>query len=152
MSITTCAPAAIGIARFIAAALDLVALFEVIPFDHDYPPWDVTPVGRTRRRSRRVYFRAPYVVTDGIGGLRLAGALLDEVGCSEPASGRAESARSHRHTYSQRSSTRDGHHRLDQASGARETVSAAREVAKTLGTLGTGAGCASMSPTRCLVR
>ena len=57
--------------------LDLVALFEVIPFDHDFPPWDVTLIEGLEGGRAALYFRAHHVVTDGIGGLRLAGALLD---------------------------------------------------------------------------
>ncbi len=60
--------------------LDLVALFEAIPFDPEHPPWDATLIEGLEGGRAALYFRAHHVVTDGLGGLRLTGALLDEVG------------------------------------------------------------------------
>jgi WS/DGAT/MGAT family acyltransferase len=59
--------------------LDLVALFEALPFDREHPPWDLTCIEGLDGGGAALYFRAHHVVTDGLGGLRLAGALLDEV-------------------------------------------------------------------------
>src|ERR1700704_5765030 len=42
--------------------LDLVALFEAIPFDHEYPPWDVTLVEGLEGGRAALYFRAHHVV------------------------------------------------------------------------------------------
>ncbi len=60
--------------------LDLVGLLEVIPFDHEHPPWDVTLIEGLEDGRAALYFHAHHVVTDGLGGLRLAGALFDEEG------------------------------------------------------------------------
>jgi len=60
--------------------LDLVALFEAIPFDPEHPPWDVTLIEGLENGRAALYFRTHHVVTDGLGGLRLTGALIDEVG------------------------------------------------------------------------
>ncbi len=59
--------------------LDLVGLFEALPFDREHPPWDLTRIEGLEGGRAALYFRADHVVTDGLGGLRLAGALLDEV-------------------------------------------------------------------------
>jgi diacylglycerol O-acyltransferase len=58
--------------------LDLVAMFDAVAFDPDRPPWDVTLVEGFDGGGAALYFRAHHVVTDGLGGLRLLGALLDE--------------------------------------------------------------------------
>jgi diacylglycerol O-acyltransferase / wax synthase len=60
--------------------LDLVALFEAMPFDPERPPWDVTLIEGVEGGRAALYFRAHHVVTDGLGALRLAGALFDEEG------------------------------------------------------------------------
>ena len=60
--------------------LDLVALLEPVPFDTSYPPWDFTLIEGLEDGRAALYFRAHHVVTDGFGGIRLAGAFLDERG------------------------------------------------------------------------
>jgi diacylglycerol O-acyltransferase / wax synthase len=60
--------------------LDLVGLFEAIPFDPERPPWDVTLIEGIEDGRAALYFRAHHCLTDGLGGIRLVGALLDEVG------------------------------------------------------------------------
>ncbi|MGO9877551.1 MAG: wax ester/triacylglycerol synthase domain-containing protein [Acidimicrobiia bacterium] len=60
--------------------LDLVALFEAMPFDPERPPWDVTLIEGVEGGRAALYFRAHHVVTDGLSALRLAGALFDEEG------------------------------------------------------------------------
>ena len=58
--------------------LDLVALLEVIPFDPERSPWDVTVIEGLEGGRAALYLRAHHVVTDGVGGIRLLGLLLDE--------------------------------------------------------------------------
>jgi WS/DGAT/MGAT family acyltransferase len=61
-------------------ALDLVALLEPVPFDPERPPWDCTLIEGLEDGRAALYLRAHHVVTDGLGGIRLAGAFLDERG------------------------------------------------------------------------
>jgi diacylglycerol O-acyltransferase / wax synthase len=73
--------------------LDLVGLFESVPFDPDHAPWDATLIEGLEGDRAALYLRAHHVVTDGLAGLRLAGRLLDgdEIDLREekaPASGR----------------------------------------------------------------
>ena len=58
--------------------LDLVALLEPVPFDATRPPWDCTLIEGLDDGRAALYVRAHHVVTDGIGGIRLAGAFFDE--------------------------------------------------------------------------
>jgi diacylglycerol O-acyltransferase len=58
--------------------LDIVALLEVIPFDPERSPWDVTVIEGLEDGRAALYLRAHHVVTDGVGGIRLLGLLLDE--------------------------------------------------------------------------
>ena len=58
--------------------LDLVGLLESIPFDPGWSPWDVTLIEGLEGGQAAVYLRAHHVLTDGIGGIRLLGLLLDE--------------------------------------------------------------------------
>jgi diacylglycerol O-acyltransferase len=62
--------------------LDLVALLEPVPFDATRPPWDCTLIEGLEDGRAAMYVRAHHVVTDGIGGIRLAGAFFDEPGCT----------------------------------------------------------------------
>ena len=57
--------------------LDLIGLLEAVPFDPERPPWDVTLVEGLENGRAALFFRAHHVLTDGVGGIRLAGALLD---------------------------------------------------------------------------
>jgi WS/DGAT/MGAT family acyltransferase len=58
--------------------LDLVGLLESIPFDPGWSPWDVTLIDGVEGGRAALYRRAHPVLTDGIGGIRLLGLLLDE--------------------------------------------------------------------------
>ena len=58
--------------------LDLVGLLEAIPFDPERSPWDVTVIDGLEGGRAALYLRAHHVLTDGIGGIRLLGLLLDE--------------------------------------------------------------------------
>jgi WS/DGAT/MGAT family acyltransferase len=58
--------------------LDLVGLLESIPFDPGWSPWDVTLIEGLEGGKAALYLRAHHVLTDGIGGIRLLGLLLDE--------------------------------------------------------------------------
>ena len=70
--------------------LDLVALLEVIPFDPERSPWDVTVIEGLEGGKAAMYLRAHHVLTDGVGGIRLLGLLLDEptlAACAATAAG-----------------------------------------------------------------
>ena len=58
--------------------LDLVGLLESIPFDPERSPWDVTLIEGLENGRAALYLRAHHVLTDGVGGIRLLGLLLDE--------------------------------------------------------------------------
>ncbi len=58
--------------------LDLVGLLESVPFDPERSPWDVTLIDGLEDGKGAIYLRAHHVLTDGIGGIRLIGLLLDE--------------------------------------------------------------------------
>ena len=58
--------------------LDLVGLLESIPFDPDRSPWDLTLIEGLENGRAALYLRAHHVLTDGVGGIRLLGLLLDE--------------------------------------------------------------------------
>jgi WS/DGAT/MGAT family acyltransferase len=58
--------------------LDLVGLLESIPFDPERSPWDLTVIEGLENGRAALYLRAHHVLTDGIGGIRLVGLLLDE--------------------------------------------------------------------------
>ena len=58
--------------------LDLAGLLESVPFDPDCSPWDVTQIDGLEGGRAALYLRAHHVLTDGVGGLRLIGSLLDE--------------------------------------------------------------------------
>jgi diacylglycerol O-acyltransferase / wax synthase len=73
--------------------LDLVGIFESVPFDADRPPWDGTLIEGLEGDRAALYMRAHHIVTDGLAGLRLAGRFLDsrEIDLRDdkaPASGR----------------------------------------------------------------
>ncbi|MDZ4827642.1 MAG: wax ester/triacylglycerol synthase family O-acyltransferase [Actinomycetota bacterium] len=57
--------------------LDLVGLFEPVPFDPNRAPWDGTLIEGLEGGRAALYMRAHHVVTDGLAGLRLAGRFLD---------------------------------------------------------------------------
>jgi hypothetical protein len=57
--------------------LDLVALVECAPFPPGRPPWDVTLFQGVEGGPAVLFLRAHHVLTDGLGGARLAGLLLD---------------------------------------------------------------------------
>ena len=58
--------------------LDLVGLLESVPFDPERSPWDVTLIDGLEDGKAAIFLRAHHVLTDGIGGIRLVGLLLDE--------------------------------------------------------------------------
>jgi diacylglycerol O-acyltransferase len=58
--------------------LELTGLLESIPFDPDCSPWDLTMIEGLEGGRAALYLRAHHVLTDGIGGIRLLGLLLDE--------------------------------------------------------------------------
>lgn len=58
--------------------LDLVGLLEAIPFDPERSPWDLTLIEGLEHGRAALYLRAHHVLTDGLGGIRLLGLLLDE--------------------------------------------------------------------------
>jgi WS/DGAT/MGAT family acyltransferase len=60
--------------------LDLLALVETTPFEPGRSPWDVTVVEGLEDGTAALYLRAHHVLTDGIGGTSLLGALLDANG------------------------------------------------------------------------
>ena len=59
-------------------ALDLIALLESIPFDPERSPWDVTLIEGLENGRGALYLRAHHALTDGLGGARLLGQLLDD--------------------------------------------------------------------------
>ena len=59
-------------------ALDLIALLESIPFDPERSPWDVTLIEGLENGRAALYLRAHHALTDGLGGIRLLGQLLDD--------------------------------------------------------------------------
>ena len=59
-------------------ALDLIALLESIPFDPERSPWDVTLIEGLENGRGALYLRAHHALTDGLGGVRLLGQLLDD--------------------------------------------------------------------------
>ena len=59
-------------------ALDLIALLESIPFDPERSPWDVTLIEGLENGRAALYLRAHHALTDGLGGVRLLGQLLDD--------------------------------------------------------------------------
>jgi diacylglycerol O-acyltransferase / wax synthase len=65
--------------------LDLIGLLEAVPFDPERPPWDVTLIEGLESGRAALYFRAHHALTDGVGGIRLAGALLDQPASPGPA-------------------------------------------------------------------
>ena len=62
----------------IREVLDLVGLLESVPFDPECSPWDVTLIDGLEDGKGAIYLRAHHVLTDGVGGIRLLGLLLDE--------------------------------------------------------------------------
>jgi diacylglycerol O-acyltransferase len=58
--------------------LDLIGLLESIPFDPERSPWDVTLIDGLEDGRAALYLRAHHALTDGLGGVRLAGLLFDE--------------------------------------------------------------------------
>jgi diacylglycerol O-acyltransferase / wax synthase len=58
--------------------LDLVGLLESVPFEPLRSPWDVTLIEGMEGGRAALYLRAHHVLTDGVGGIRLLGLLLDE--------------------------------------------------------------------------
>jgi WS/DGAT/MGAT family acyltransferase len=58
--------------------LDLVGLLETVPFDPTRSPWDVTLIDGLEDGKAALYLRAHHVLTDGMGGIRLLGHLVDE--------------------------------------------------------------------------
>jgi diacylglycerol O-acyltransferase len=60
--------------------LDLVGLLESIPFDPERSPWDLTLIEGLDDGRAALYVRAHHAITDGLGGIRMLGLLLDEPG------------------------------------------------------------------------
>jgi WS/DGAT/MGAT family acyltransferase len=58
--------------------LELVSLLEALPFDPQRSPWDLTVIDGLDGGRAALYARAHHVLTDGFGGVRLLGLLLDE--------------------------------------------------------------------------
>lgn len=58
--------------------LDLVELLEPVPFDPEKSPWDITLIDGLEEGKAALYLRAHHVLTDGTGGIRLLGLMLDE--------------------------------------------------------------------------
>ncbi len=58
-------------------ALQLISLLEALPFEPERSPWDVTLIDGLEDGAAALYVRAHHVLTDGIGGMRLLGLLLD---------------------------------------------------------------------------
>ena len=58
--------------------LDLVTLLEAAPFDPDLAPWDVTLIEGVDGGRAAIYLRAHHALSDGVGGVSLLRALLDE--------------------------------------------------------------------------
>ena len=73
--------------------LHLVALLEALPFDPARAPWDLTLIDGLEHGRAAVYVRAHHVLTDGIGGMRLLGLLLDDRDGAAPAPGAEASSR-----------------------------------------------------------
>ena len=113
--------------------LDLIGLLEAVPFDPERPPWDVTLVEGLENGRAALFFRAHHVLTDGVGGIRLAGALLDpaRVGRRPEEDARAPRPRAGAAGAARRPPARHGHDRLDEsdAPGASRAPIFAREVA-----------------------
>jgi WS/DGAT/MGAT family acyltransferase len=57
--------------------LDMLSLLEVVPFDPERSPWDLTLIQGLEGGRAAVYLRAHHVLTDGIGGVRLVEELFD---------------------------------------------------------------------------
>src|SRR5215213_9702665 len=70
----------IGTSGSLRQALDLVALLESVPFEPERSPWDVTLIDEFENGRAALYLRAHHVLTDGVGGSRLLGLLVDEPG------------------------------------------------------------------------
>ena len=51
-----------------------------MPFDPLRSPWDVTLIDGLEGGRAALYLRAHHVLTDGVGGVRLVGLILDEPG------------------------------------------------------------------------
>ena len=58
--------------------LDLIEPLESVPFDPERSPWDLTLIEGLEGGRAALYLRAHHVLTDGVGGARLLGLLLDE--------------------------------------------------------------------------
>ncbi len=65
--------------------LDLVGVLESVPFDPERSPWDLTLIEGLEKGRAAAYLRAHHVLTDGVGGIRLLGLLLDELPSPPPA-------------------------------------------------------------------
>src|SRR4029077_5667532 len=57
--------------------LDLVSLFEAVPFDPDHAPWDGTLIEGLEGGRAALYMRAHHVVSDGLAGLRITSRFFD---------------------------------------------------------------------------
>jgi WS/DGAT/MGAT family acyltransferase len=117
--------------------LDLVGLFEAIPFDPERPPWDVTLIEGLEDGRAALYFRAHHALTDGLGGIRLIGALLDEVGWPDRLRTEREATERTNDDATASSDRRPGTITIDLTRAAqplRRRISAARE-AETLDTV-----------------
>jgi len=72
--------------------LHLISLLEALPFDPERSPWDITLIDGLEGGRAAIYVRAHHVLTDGLGGVRLLGLLLDEPGGTEHAKAAAAPA------------------------------------------------------------
>jgi WS/DGAT/MGAT family acyltransferase len=73
--------------------LDLVGLLESVPFEPLRSPWDVTLIEGMEGGRAALYLRAHHALTDGVGGIRLLGLLLDEPEWPQASHSGAETAR-----------------------------------------------------------
>jgi WS/DGAT/MGAT family acyltransferase len=120
--------AAVATPGSLRQVLDLIALFEAIPFDPEHPPWDVTLIEGLENGRAALYLRAHHVVTDGLGGLRLADSLFREVAWGRLSRGQAASDRGSSNSESDR---RPGTITIDLTKATRpirRRVDAARDV------------------------
>ena len=53
-------------------------MLESIPFDPERSPWDVTLIEGLENGRGALYLPVHHVLTDGLGGVRLLGQLLDD--------------------------------------------------------------------------
>ena len=145
--------AAVASPGSIRQVLDLVALFEVMPFDHEHPPWDMTCIEGLDGGRAAVYFRAHTSSPTGSAGSGSSARCSTRWG--GPGTCRRSGRRSARSLRRPRATIVDGGTitiDLNKATGRiQEKVNAARRSRRSEASC-TGSRSRWTSRTRCLVR